>query len=197
MTVRLMSKPTASAALVRRAAWVADPAVQATAGSTIITARAGTPRSAAISRRVSTSCLRQSNAPAARAGYIRASPSRRSYHSYDHPPNPNPFTETEQALLSAAYAHVPEHGFTQHALAQGARDAGYLDISPSILPDGPFALIRWHLVTQRLALANRRKELFGTDNDPSDVDRKVAALAWARLQGNEAVIAKWQQVKNQ
>jgi hypothetical protein len=204
MTIRLISRPRAFAALARSAAWVADPAVRATTPwSTITTARSATQARTATSRRLSTTPtapLRrpQQGRPTVTAGARRPRQlqPRRTYYSHDHPPHRNPFSETEQALLSAAYAHVPEHGFTHQALTLGARDAGYLDISPSILPDGSFSLIRWHLVTQRLALAEQREELFDTDNDPTDVDRKIAALARARLLSNELVIGKWQEVRN-
>lgn len=114
----------------------------------------------------------------------------RSYHATSHPPPPGPFTSTESSLLSSAYAHVPTHGFTQRALASGARDAGYLDISTNLLPEGVFSLIRYHLVKQRTALAGQAQAL-----EPSlSVSQRVEALAWARLMGNEAVIARWQEV---
>ncbi|AEO67736.1 uncharacterized protein THITE_16677, partial [Thermothielavioides terrestris NRRL 8126] len=137
---------------------------------------------------------------------------RRAYHSHDHPPPPGPFTPAEQALLSAAYARVPQHGFTAEALALGARDAGLLDISPAVLPDGGvFGLIRWHLYTQRTALAGKVEEIFGSSGgggrDGGDggealgkgqaplttVADKVEALAWARLQANEAIVGHWQE----
>ncbi|KAL2024795.1 hypothetical protein VTK56DRAFT_5616 [Thermocarpiscus australiensis] len=133
-------------------------------------------------------------------------PHRAYYHSHDHPPPPGPFTAAEESILSAAYKHVPSHGFTQTALALGARDAGYLDISAALLPDGAFSLIRWHLYTQRAALAGKKEkknkaaaELFeGGDDDNTrwedlSVADKVEALAWARLRGNEAVVGRWQE----
>ncbi len=52
-----------------------------------------------------------------------------------------PFGAAERAILAAAYRHVPEHGFSPRTLALGARDAGYPDISASILPDGAFSLV--------------------------------------------------------
>ncbi|KAK3941208.1 COQ9-domain-containing protein [Diplogelasinospora grovesii] len=113
----------------------------------------------------------------------RTIPTCRAYHSYDHPPPPGPFSETEQAILSAAYKHVPEYGFSEEALALGARDAGYLDISTNLLPEGAFSLIRWHLVTQREALASR------VDSNNNSVE----ALTWERLLGNKDVIRRWQE----
>ena len=119
----------------------------------------------------------------------------RSFHSYDHPPPPGPFGATESAILAAAYRHVPEHGFSHRALSLGARDAGYLDISPSALPDGTFSLIRYHLVTQRLALAEKSKKLFEREDSPPGVGAKVAALTWERLLANKDVIHRWQEVR--
>lgn len=118
-------------------------------------------------------------------------PSARTYHSYDHPPPPGPFNETERALLSAAYAHVPQHGFTLEALALGARDAGYLDISTNLLPNGTFDLIRWHLVTRREALVEKAKELEAAGTRTGE---KVFALTWERLMGNREVLGQWQEV---
>lgn len=116
----------------------------------------------------------------------------RSYHSTTHPPPPGPFSPTERVILSAAYAHVPTHGFNLETLALGARDAGYLDISTNVLPDGVFSLIRWHLVTKREALAVKAAEIDGT----MDVGAKVEALVWARLMGNGEVIGRWQEVRS-
>lgn len=123
----------------------------------------------------------------------------RPYHSYDHPPPPGVFNAAERAILSAAYAHVPEHGFSQHALSLGARDAGYPDISASVLPDGPFSLIRYHLVSKREALAPRSEELFGAAGAPQggvSVEDKVERLTWERLLENRNVIHRWQEVCN-
>ena len=122
----------------------------------------------------------------------------RTYHSYDHPPPPGPFNPTEEAILSAAYAQVPEHGFSAESLAIGARSAGFLDISTTILPEGTFSLIRYHLVKQREALAARRDALFANQQqqnpNPTSVSAKVEALTWERLLGNAQVISRWQEV---
>ncbi|KAL2268153.1 hypothetical protein VTJ83DRAFT_2999 [Remersonia thermophila] len=122
-------------------------------------------------------------------------PAARSYHSHDHPPPPGPFTPAESALLSAAYKRVPEHGFTQEALALGARDAGLLEISPAVFPgDGVFALIRWHLYTQRTALADTVDEVAaGTPAGPAGVAERVERLTWERLRANEAIVGRWQE----
>ncbi|KAI1181035.1 ubiquinone biosynthesis protein COQ9 [Nemania sp. FL0916] len=119
-----------------------------------------------------------------------------NYHSYDHPPA-STFNPHERAILSAAYQHVPSHGFTHQALAQGARDAGYLDVSANVLPGGPFSLIHYHLVTQREALAARRAALFAADNESpgaaAAVPARVEKLTWERLLGNRSVNHRWQE----
>ncbi|KAF2972033.1 hypothetical protein GQX73_g1563 [Xylaria multiplex] len=127
---------------------------------------------------------------------LRRAPSSalRRYHSYDHPAPAGIFNASEQAILSAAYKHVPEHGFTQHALSLGARDAGYLDISTNVVPEGPFSLIRYHLVTQREALAPRREAIFSKDaNAATTVPARVERLTWERLLGNRDVNHRWQE----
>ncbi|RCI11446.1 hypothetical protein L249_7470 [Ophiocordyceps polyrhachis-furcata BCC 54312] len=118
----------------------------------------------------------------------------RCFHSYEHatPTNP-PFSAVEDAILAASYRHVPEHGFSQRTLRLGAHDAGYLDISPAALPEGVFGLIRYHLVTKRLALAERSRHLFTNHQQPLSVDTAVAELTWARLKENVAVISRWQE----
>lgn len=97
-------------------------------------------------------------------------------------------------MLTAAYAHIPEHGFSQEALALGARDAGYLEISTNLLPDGVFSLVQWHMVAQREALAGRAQALFSGE-ERMGVGRKVEALVWERLMGNTEVIGRWQEVR--
>lgn len=114
----------------------------------------------------------------------------RQYHSYEHETAP-PFPPTENAILSAGLAHVPTQGFSIDALACGARDVGYRDVSVNLFPAGAFALVQYHLVTQRLALCN--------SNEPSvDHDRGIAAnikdLALKRLRANRAIIHRWQEV---
>ncbi|KAK4236945.1 hypothetical protein C8A03DRAFT_35144 [Achaetomium macrosporum] len=153
----------------------------------------GTTRSIAIySNRITFQQCRPRPRPRQRQQHPSISTPIRSYHSHDHPPPPGPFTPAEQSLLSAAYAHVPSHGFSQEALALGARDTGLLDISPSILPDGVFSLIRWHLYTQRTSLAAKAKDAID-ETAAVTVGDKVEALAWSRLKGNEAVVGRWQE----
>lgn len=117
----------------------------------------------------------------------------RPFHSYDHPPPSGQFGDAEKTILAAAYKHVPEHGFSQRALGLGARDAGYLDISASVLPEGTFSLIRYHLVSQREALAARNEELFKREEDQHGIAARVEALTWERLMGNKEVLDRWQE----
>ncbi|CAF9907076.1 Ubiquinone biosynthesis protein coq9, mitochondrial [Imshaugia aleurites] len=112
----------------------------------------------------------------------------RSYHSYEHEAPP-PFTPTEDAILSAALAHVPTHGFTNTALTQGARDAGYLDVSTNLFPAGAFSIVKYHLVTQRLALARHASSL----QSQSDITTKIRKLALHRLHANEPIVHHWQE----
>ncbi|OLN94361.1 Ubiquinone biosynthesis protein coq9, mitochondrial [Colletotrichum chlorophyti] len=121
-----------------------------------------------------------------------ASRTTRTYHSHDHPDATISFHPHEKTILSAAYKHIPEHGFSLKSLALGARDAGFLDISTSVLPDGPFSLIRFHLVTRREGLAAKNKEIFGQETDAS-VGEKVERLAWERLLENKPIIDRWQE----
>ncbi len=116
----------------------------------------------------------------------------RQYHSYEHETAP-PFPPTENAILSASLSHVPTQGFSIDALACGARDVGYRDVSVNLFPAGAFALVQYHLVTQRLALGN--------GNEPDiDHDRGVTAniknLALQRLRANGAIIHRWQEVSH-
>ncbi|KAH6606270.1 hypothetical protein Trco_005423 [Trichoderma cornu-damae] len=136
-------------------------------------------------------CLaRSARCPVARQTTPNSCP--RSYHSYDHPPPPGPFGRVDGSILAAAFEHVPEHGFSRRAIGLGARDAGYPDISASVLPDGRFGLIHYHLVTQRESLARKSQELLG-DGSLASVDDRVAALTWERLMGNKHIIHRWQE----
>ncbi|KAL7803800.1 ubiquinone biosynthesis protein COQ9 [Trichoderma aethiopicum] len=144
-----------------------------------------------IARRTAASA---SPAPRANKTVDSTSSSRAYYHSHDHPPSPS-FGPVDRDILAAAYKHVPEHGFSLRAIGLGARDAGYPDISASVLPDGQFSLIRYHLVAQRERLADRSRELL-SDEAPlsaAGVGEKVAALTWERLMGNKDVIHRWQE----
>jgi ubiquinone biosynthesis protein COQ9 len=116
------------------------------------------------------------------------------YHSYDYA-QPPPFPPAESAILSSAYAHVPNHGFTIDALKLGARDAGYLDASTNLLPRGVYDLINYHLVTQRLALQNNVQfPDEGEQGKKMGTGAKVRALTLARLRANEPIVHRWQEV---
>jgi ubiquinone biosynthesis protein COQ9 len=118
---------------------------------------------------------------------------RCAYHSYDYA-QPPPFPPVEAAILSSAYAHVPNHGFTIDALKLGARDAGYLDVSTNLLPRGVFDLINYHLVTQRLALKDSVQFPDSQDGKKMGVGSKVRSLTLARLRANEPILHRWQEV---
>ena len=119
----------------------------------------------------------------------------RSYHSYDHPPPPGPFTPIETSILSASLPHIPSHGFTHTTLALGAKDAGYIDASTNLFPKGAFSLVHYHLVTQRLGLAEKTHVCEVEEGQkPMGVGRKVKALTWERLMANRQVIHRWQEV---
>lgn len=115
---------------------------------------------------------------------------RCAYHSYDQAV-PSAFSAAESTILSAALAHVPTHGFTATALSRGARDVGYLDASVNLFPTGAFALVHYHLVTQRLALAQDRCP----DNPPPSIAAEIRRLAWKRLHANAPLIHRWQEVR--
>lgn len=113
----------------------------------------------------------------------------RPYHSYEEKATP-PFTPSETAILSAAFSHVPSLGFTTTALAQGAKDAGYLDASVNLFPSGAFALVNYHLVTCRLALAKCQP----SHHQSQSIAEQVKMLALKRLHANASIIHRWQEV---
>ncbi|KAI9797899.1 MAG: Ubiquinone biosynthesis protein coq9, mitochondrial [Piccolia ochrophora] len=121
----------------------------------------------------------------------------RSYHSYERPNPAPPFGPTEDAILSSSLRHVPKHGFTETSLSMGARDAGYLDVSINLFPSGAFDLIKYHLVTQRLALAERARVATERPRDNGGGELSVAAkirlLAVERLKANGPIIDRWQE----
>jgi ubiquinone biosynthesis protein COQ9 len=131
-----------------------------------------------------------------RASTVRSAPKlkqRCAYHSYDYA-QPPPFPPAEAKILSSAYAHVPNHGFTIDSMKLGARDAGYLDASTNLFPRGVFDLINYHLVTQRLALKDSVQFPDEKDGKRVGVGSKVRSLTLARLRANEPVLHRWQEV---
>jgi ubiquinone biosynthesis protein COQ9 len=115
---------------------------------------------------------------------------RHSYHSEYHP-EAQPFPDAQERILSAAMRHVPTHGFSSTALAGGARESGYLEVSLQLLPRGVFDLINYHLVTQRLSLKDRVQ--FPAEVEPR-VGQKVRTLTLERLRANKNIIHQWQGV---
>ncbi|KAL8703891.1 MAG: hypothetical protein Q9201_002942 [Fulgogasparrea decipioides] len=114
----------------------------------------------------------------------------RSYYSYERDSTP-PYTPAEDAILSAALDHVPEHGFTTIALTNGARDAGYLDVSANLFLAGPFSLVKYHLVTQRLALGQNVPTALTAE--PANVLENIRSLTLQRLRASQPIIHRWQE----
>ena len=128
----------------------------------------------------------------------RTPPIRPSYQAFYHSQDrdqPPPFSTEESAILSSALSHVSTHGFTNTALSNGARDAGYPEVSVNLFPRGAFDLIYFHLVTQRLALRDSVQfpEMQGKQLGMS---AKVRSLVLHRLQANQFAIRHWQQVRS-
>jgi ubiquinone biosynthesis protein COQ9 len=115
----------------------------------------------------------------------------RTYYS-EHHPDPRPFPDAQERILSAAMCHVPAHGFSLKALAEGARQSGFLEVSVQLLPRAVFDLINYHLVTQRLALKGRVQ--FPEDSK-FGVGQKVRTLTLERLRANKSIIHQWQGVR--
>ncbi|KAL8724100.1 MAG: hypothetical protein Q9166_008133 [cf. Caloplaca sp. 2 TL-2023] len=113
-----------------------------------------------------------------------------AYHSYDHDLSPV-YAPAEDAILAAAINHVPAHGFTNTALSGGVRDAGYPDVSANLLPDGVFSLVKYYLVTQRLALRNNASTAPSTVS--SSVLDRVRNLTLQRLHASKPIIHRWQE----
>lgn len=115
---------------------------------------------------------------------------RALYHSYEET-KPPPYREAESAILSSALSYVPTHGFTPEALTLGAKDAGYLEVSANLFPKGPFELVKYHLVMQRLGLKDRIQ----FPDEKMGVGRKVRSLVLDRLRANAdaGIVHRWQE----
>lgn len=64
------------------------------------------------------------------------------------------------------------------------------------MPEGPYSLIRYHLVTKREALAPWAKAIFGSEGEQGEllkVPEKVERLTWERLVSNSEVNHRWQE----
>ena len=114
----------------------------------------------------------------------------RMYHSEYHPEPPH-FPDAQERILSAAMRHVPIHGFSSKAMAKGATESGYLEVSMQLFPRGVLDLINFHLVTQRLALKDRVQF---PDDSKLGVGQRVRTLALDRLRANKDIIHQWQGV---
>lgn len=108
----------------------------------------------------------------------------RLFHSYEHAPADR-YNQAEQTILKAAMTHVPQHGFSLRAIQNGATDTGHLEITHNLFPKGAFELIRYHLITERLALQHVEIPAHG-------VGKKVRSLLAARIKANEQYIHQWQ-----
>ena len=113
-------------------------------------------------------------------------PQLRSYHSPNHPHAPS-YTSLQHKILSNALALVPASGFTSESLTQGAKQAGYLEITHNLFPRGPWSIVEYHLVTQRESLSS-------IPLDGKGVGRTIRKLCVERLKANKDLIGKWQEV---
>jgi ubiquinone biosynthesis protein COQ9 len=122
----------------------------------------------------------------------RLASTTRTYYSYETP-LPPPYPPTETAILSSALSHVPITGWTNLSLRNGARDAGYLDVSTNLFPKAEFELVLYHLRTQRLGLKDK---IQFPDEAAVGQTRKVKSLVMERLRGNVEVDVqgRWQEV---
>jgi ubiquinone biosynthesis protein COQ9 len=113
-------------------------------------------------------------------------PQLRSYRSSNHPHSPR-YTSLQHTILSNALAIVPSSGFTSESLTQGAKQAGYLEITHNLFPRGPWSIVEYHLVTQRESLSS-------ISLDEQGVGRTIRKLCMERLKANKNVIGQWQEV---
>ena len=122
--------------------------------------------------------------------YAATSGAGRYFYHSDDLKSRTPFSHAQSAILSNALAHVPTHGFTSSALSAGVRDAGYPDVSINLLTRGPFDLVHYHLVQQRLSLPR----LVGVVDDKLDEWMRVRAILVRRLYANGNVVSRWTEV---
>jgi ubiquinone biosynthesis protein COQ9 len=125
----------------------------------------------------------------------QSSQPRRPYHSTLHPALPvHEYTNSQIAILEASLAHTPVHGFTHTSILLGARDAGFLDVSIQLLPNGEYDLILFWLASRRGLL--RAAVESGEIQFPAgqDVQSKIKTLIMKRMKMNEVVRGQWQEV---
>lgn len=111
----------------------------------------------------------------------------RLYHSPNHPHLPS-YTPLQHKILSTSLTLVPSTGFTLRTLTEGAKQAGYLEITRNLFPRGPWSLVEYHLVTKREALSS-------IPLDEGGVGKTIRKLCVERLKANEEVIGRWQEVE--
>jgi ubiquinone biosynthesis protein COQ9 len=108
------------------------------------------------------------------------------YHSANHPPSPS-YTPLQHKILSTSLSLVPATGFTSETLTEGAKQAGYLEITHNLFPRGPWSIVEYHLAGQREALASIPLQEGG-------VGKTIRTLCIERLKGNKEIIGRWQEV---
>jgi ubiquinone biosynthesis protein COQ9 len=112
---------------------------------------------------------------------------KRHYRSPNYPPPPT-YTPFQQKILNAALELVPSKGFTIETLSEGAKKAGYLEITHNLFPRGTWSLVEYHLISQRERLSSIPLE------DRAGVGKTIRKLCVERLKGNEDIIRHWQEV---
>ncbi|KAK9237332.1 ubiquinone biosynthesis protein COQ9 [Lipomyces kononenkoae] len=112
----------------------------------------------------------------------------RLYHSYDHFPY-QPYTPSQEKILSSALKHVPEYGFAKQSLVQGCRDAGYLDTTHAVFQGGVFDLVKFHLYKERQKLAALKPQI--DEEEGKSVGKRIRRYCVERLKANEPIISKW------
>ena len=110
----------------------------------------------------------------------------RLYHSPNHPPSPT-YTPQQHKILNTALSLVPSQGFTSETLREGAKQAGYLEITHNLFPRGPWSLVEYHLITQR-------ERLSSIPLNEGGVGKTIRKLCVERLKGNKDIIGRWQEV---
>ncbi|ODQ66995.1 ubiquinone biosynthesis protein COQ9 [Nadsonia fulvescens var. elongata DSM 6958] len=108
----------------------------------------------------------------------------RSFYSAQFPQEPL-YTTQEESILACALAHVPKLGFTDAALVQGCRDAGYIDSARMVFPRREYAIVEYHLNTSRQRMMEIEVSNLKT------VDEKVAKLIIERILMNRPVIRQY------
>lgn len=126
----------------------------------------------------------------------RLSSQLRCYHSQFHAPLPtHEYTNSQTAILSAAIKHIPDHGFTKHALMLGARDMGFLDVSIQLFSRQEMDLIVFWLASRRGLLRSKVENGLFEGKEKLGVEEKIKTLVLERLKMNNEIIHRWQDVR--